>query len=114
MAARATAPFLTLILDNVGYRASQRPVQDLFPQGVSVRTDAYPGVRFDQPPDYAAIARARRVRRAGGGSGGACGSGRPRAARDALRQSRGARSRTRSDLAAVLDLALAPIQRMCF
>lgn len=57
MAARNAAPFLTVIFDNAGYRASQRPVQDLFPDGVSVRTGEYPGVRFDRPPDYAALAR---------------------------------------------------------
>jgi acetolactate synthase-1/2/3 large subunit len=98
MAARATAPFLTVILDNAGYRASQRPVQDLFPQGVSVRSNEYPGVRFDQPPDYTAIARAchafaERVEDP---------SELPRAIDRALRA-------IRSGQAAVLDLALAPI-----
>ena len=57
MAARNEAPFLAVILDNGGYRASQRPVQQLFPDGASVRADRYPGVRFDRPPDYAALAR---------------------------------------------------------
>jgi len=98
MAARAQAPFLTVILDNAGYRASQRPVQDLFPEGVSVRTDAYPGVRFDEPPDYAALARAchafaERVEDPAELAG---------AIDRALRA-------TRSGQAAVLDLALARI-----
>jgi acetolactate synthase I/II/III large subunit len=53
----ARAPFLTVIMDNSGYNASKQPVQRLFPGGASVQANAYPGVRFEQPPDYAALAR---------------------------------------------------------
>ena len=56
-AQQANAPFLTVILNNRGYRASQTPVVELFPDGVSVKTDSFPGVRFPTPPDYAALAR---------------------------------------------------------
>jgi acetolactate synthase I/II/III large subunit len=51
-------PCLTVIIDNRGYRASKEPVVSLFPDGVSVRTDEFPGVRFTNPPDYALLARA--------------------------------------------------------
>ncbi len=57
MATRSSAPFLTVVLNNAGYKASKRPVEQLFPDGASVRTDQFPGVRFDAPPDYAALAR---------------------------------------------------------
>jgi len=98
MAARNEAAFLAVILDNGGYRASQRPVQQLFPDGVSVRTDRYVGVRFDRPPDYAALARSchafgERVEDP---------AELPRAIDRALRA-------TRQGRPAVLDLALAPI-----
>jgi acetolactate synthase-1/2/3 large subunit len=53
----ARAAFLTVILDNSGYNASKQPVQRLFPGGASVQANTYPGVRFEQPPDYAALAR---------------------------------------------------------
>jgi acetolactate synthase-1/2/3 large subunit len=33
------------------------PVLGLFPDGASRRADAFPGVRFSTPPDYAALAR---------------------------------------------------------
>ena len=33
------------------------PVLGLFPEGASRRADAFPGVRFPTPPDYAALAR---------------------------------------------------------
>jgi acetolactate synthase-1/2/3 large subunit len=33
------------------------PVLGLFPQGASQRANAFPGVRFPTPPDYAALAR---------------------------------------------------------
>ncbi|MDE3102103.1 MAG: thiamine pyrophosphate-requiring protein [Chloroflexota bacterium] len=57
MAAANGAPFLAVVLDNAGYRASQRPVQQLFPSGASVRANAYPAVRFEAAPDHAALAR---------------------------------------------------------
>jgi acetolactate synthase-1/2/3 large subunit len=53
----AKAPFLTVILNNSGYNASKSPVVSLFPNGASVQADAYPGVRFQGPPDHAALAR---------------------------------------------------------
>jgi acetolactate synthase-1/2/3 large subunit len=56
-AQQACAPFLTVILNNAGYNASKMPVLGLFPDGASHRADAFPGVRFPTPPDYAALAR---------------------------------------------------------
>jgi acetolactate synthase-1/2/3 large subunit len=56
-AQQAEAPFLTVILNNSGYNASKSPVVSLFPGGASVQANAYPGVRFQGPPDYAAMAR---------------------------------------------------------
>lgn len=98
MAAANKAPFLVAILDNRGYRASQRPVQDLFPTGASVRSDAFPGVRFDSAPDYAALAR----------SCGAHGErvGEPAELPAAIDRALRA---TRDGRAAVLDLVLPPI-----
>lgn len=57
MAIRSSAPFLAVVLNNRGYKASKRPVEQLFPGGASVRANEFPGVRFDAPPDYAALAR---------------------------------------------------------
>src|SRR5579859_3452925 len=56
-AQQAAAPFLTVIMDNGGYNASKMPVLGLFPDGASRRANAFPGVRFNTPPDYAALAR---------------------------------------------------------
>src|SRR6266567_2114131 len=56
-AQQAEAPFLTIILNNAGYNASKMPVLGLFPGGASQRANAFPGVRFPTPPDYAALAR---------------------------------------------------------
>ena len=56
-AQQAAAPFLTLILNNGGYNASKMPVLGLFPDGASKQANAFPGVRFNTPPDYAAVAR---------------------------------------------------------
>jgi acetolactate synthase-1/2/3 large subunit len=53
----ANAPFLTVILNNRGYNASKSPVLSLFPDGASAQANAFPGVRFQGPPDYAALAR---------------------------------------------------------
>jgi len=58
LAAEATAPFLTIILDNNGYRASRRPVLDLFPDGASVEQGSVVGTSFAQPPDQNLVARA--------------------------------------------------------
>jgi acetolactate synthase-1/2/3 large subunit len=56
-AQQAEAPFVTVILNNSGYNASKQPIIGLFPGGASVQANAYPGVRFQGPPDYAALAR---------------------------------------------------------
>jgi acetolactate synthase-1/2/3 large subunit len=56
-AQQVQAPFLTIVLNNAGYNASKMPVLGLFPDGASRRADAFPGVRFPTPPDYAALAR---------------------------------------------------------
>jgi acetolactate synthase I/II/III large subunit len=56
-AQQAQAPFLTVILNNAGYNASKMPVLGLFPDGASSRANAFPGVRFSTPPDYAMLAR---------------------------------------------------------
>jgi acetolactate synthase-1/2/3 large subunit len=56
-AQQAQAPFLTIVLNNGGYNASKMPVLGLFPGGASQRANAFPGVRFPTPPDYAALAR---------------------------------------------------------
>jgi acetolactate synthase-1/2/3 large subunit len=56
-AQQAAAPFLTLVLNNAGYNASKVPVLGLFPDGASRRANAFPGVRFPTPPDYAVLAR---------------------------------------------------------
>ncbi|MDE3111751.1 MAG: thiamine pyrophosphate-requiring protein [Chloroflexota bacterium] len=98
MAAANAAPFLAVVLDNSGYRASQRPVQQLFPAGASVRANAYPAVRFEMAPDHAALARSchafgERVEDP---------AELPAAIDRALRA-------TRDGSAAVLDLVLAPI-----
>jgi acetolactate synthase-1/2/3 large subunit len=56
-AQQAQAPFLTIVMNNGGYNASKMPVLGLFPDGASRRADAFPGVRFPTPPDYATLAR---------------------------------------------------------
>jgi acetolactate synthase-1/2/3 large subunit len=56
-AQQAAAPFLTVVMNNGGYNASKMPVLGLFPDGASRRANAFPGVRFNTPPDYAALAR---------------------------------------------------------
>jgi len=45
------------VMNNGGYNASKMPVLGLFPDGASRRANAFPGVRFNTPPDYAALAR---------------------------------------------------------
>jgi acetolactate synthase-1/2/3 large subunit len=56
-AQQARTPFLTIIFDNGGYNASKTPVQALFPDGASQRTNRFPGVRFSSPVDYVGLAR---------------------------------------------------------
>jgi acetolactate synthase I/II/III large subunit len=58
MAAEWGTPFLTVILNNSGYRASRLPVYGLFPDGVSVRRRDAAGTRFSHAPDYPALAAA--------------------------------------------------------
>lgn len=54
----AGAPYLTVILNNSGYRAAKFPVVTLFPEGASVQRQDFTGTVIADPPDYAAIARA--------------------------------------------------------
>jgi acetolactate synthase-1/2/3 large subunit len=58
LAAEAGAPFLTVVLNNDGYRASRLPVFELFPDGVSAARGEAVGTRFAHTPDLAALARA--------------------------------------------------------
>ena len=58
LAAEAEAPFVTVILDNDGYRASRQPVFALFPEGLSAEAGEAIGTRFRRPPDFAAVAEA--------------------------------------------------------
>jgi acetolactate synthase-1/2/3 large subunit len=58
MAAEWGTPFLTVILNNNGYRASRLPVYGLFPDGVSARRGDAAGTRFTRAPDYPALAAA--------------------------------------------------------
>ena len=58
MAAEWGTPFLTVILNNKGYRASRLPVYGLFPDGVSARRKTAVGTRFTWAPDYPALAAA--------------------------------------------------------
>lgn len=58
MAAQWETPFLAVILNNNGYRASRLPVYGLFPDGVSARRREAVGTRFTKAPDYPALAAA--------------------------------------------------------
>jgi acetolactate synthase-1/2/3 large subunit len=58
LSAEAAAPFVTVILDNDGYRASRLPVFSLFPEGPSAAAGEAIGTRFRRPPDFAAVAEA--------------------------------------------------------
>jgi acetolactate synthase I/II/III large subunit len=58
MAAEWGTPFLTVILNNNGYRASRLPFYGLFPDGVSARRGEAAGTRFTRAPDYPALAAA--------------------------------------------------------
>ena len=58
MAAEWGTPFLVVILNNSGYRASRLPVYELFPEGVSARRKTAVGTRFTSAPDYPALAAA--------------------------------------------------------
>jgi len=56
MAAQWGTPFVTVLLNNSGYRASRLPVYGLFPDGVSVQRKEAVGTRFTHAPDYPALA----------------------------------------------------------
>ncbi len=58
MAAEWGTPFLAVILNNKGYRASRLPVYGLFPDGASARRKTAVGTRFTWAPDYPALAAA--------------------------------------------------------
>jgi acetolactate synthase-1/2/3 large subunit len=58
MAAEWDTPFVAVILNNSGYRASRLPVYGLFPDGESVRRKDAVGTRFTRAPDYPALAAA--------------------------------------------------------
>ncbi|HEU5334273.1 MAG TPA: thiamine pyrophosphate-requiring protein [Actinocrinis sp.] len=58
MAAEWGTPFLAVILNNGGYRASRLPVYGLFPDGVSAQRRTVVGTRFTRAPDYPALAAA--------------------------------------------------------
>jgi len=58
MAAQWETPFLAVILNNNGYRASRLPVYGLFPDGVSARRREAVGTRFTKAPDYPTLAAA--------------------------------------------------------
>ena len=58
MAAEWGTPFLTVILNNGGYRASRLPVYSLFPGGLSQQRGEAVGTRFTRAPDYPALAAA--------------------------------------------------------
>ncbi len=65
MSAALGAPFVTVVLDNGGYRASRLPVYELFPEGASALAADAVGTRFGDAPDYVALANAwSRARRA--------------------------------------------------
>jgi acetolactate synthase-1/2/3 large subunit len=58
MAVHWGTPFLAVILNNNGYRASRLPVYELFPDGVSARRKTAVATRFTGAPDYPALAAA--------------------------------------------------------
>ena len=86
------------MLNNAGYNASKMPVLGLFPDGASQRANAFPGVRFATPPDYAMLAR----------SCHAYGERVEDPTELARRSSRGLAA-VQAGQAAVLDVVLAPI-----
>ena len=58
MAAEMQTPFLTVILNNDGYRASRLPVYELFPEGASAASGDAVGTSFTSAPNFAALAAA--------------------------------------------------------
>ncbi|MGZ6008582.1 MAG: thiamine pyrophosphate-dependent enzyme, partial [Rhizomicrobium sp.] len=57
MASRYNTPFLTLILNNRGWKAPKMSALSQYPQGYASRSNDL-DVAFDPPPDYGAIATA--------------------------------------------------------
>src|SRR5207253_9136248 len=55
---RSGAPFLTVILNNGAYRASQYPVRNLYPNGAAVARNDFPETELAPAPDYVQLARA--------------------------------------------------------
>jgi acetolactate synthase-1/2/3 large subunit len=58
MSAEIGCPFLTVILNNEGYRASRLPVYEMFPDGMSSHAAEAVGTRFVAAPDFVALAEA--------------------------------------------------------
>ena len=58
MAAEMHTPFLVVVLNNDGYRASRLPVFDLFPEGASALAHEAVGTDFHFAPDFATLAGA--------------------------------------------------------
>lgn len=58
LAVDARSPFLAVVLNNRGYRASRTPVFELFPDGQSAHQGDAVATRFAADPDFAQIAAA--------------------------------------------------------
>jgi acetolactate synthase-1/2/3 large subunit len=58
MAAEMRTPFLVVVLNNDGYRASRLPVFELFPEGASALAHEAVGTDFHFAPDFATLAGA--------------------------------------------------------
>jgi acetolactate synthase-1/2/3 large subunit len=58
MSAEIGCPFLAVVLNNQGYRASRLPVYEMFPEGMSHDQGHAIGTRFLAPPDFVALAEA--------------------------------------------------------
>jgi acetolactate synthase-1/2/3 large subunit len=56
MSAEMDCPFLTVVLNNGGYRASRLPVYELFPDGQSASAEDATGTRFLSAPDFSSLA----------------------------------------------------------
>ena len=57
-ARRSKTPFVTVILNNSRYAASQTPVERLFPDGTAAARRDFAETDLDPPVDYAGVARA--------------------------------------------------------
>ena len=56
MAAEMHTPFLAVIINNDGYRASRLPVFELFPEGLSAGSKQAVGTEFHHAPDFSMLA----------------------------------------------------------